>query len=409
MLKEKMKIKDNKTPVVILGCKIGGVAIMRSLGNLGIPVYGVDDNPKSAALRSRYLKRRFIKAFDEKKPEEYLHFLMHIGSLFGEKSILIPTSDELSVFVAEHADDLRQYFLFSDNNPRLVKDLMSKKAMYNIAVKHDIPAPATFFPENLKDVTAFLDKISFPVMLKGIEGNRLQLRSGLKMLIVHSKEELVEHYQILEDPKSPNLMIQEYIPGGDDQVYIFNGYFNENSECLAAFTGHKIRQFPIHVGCASLGECRWNEEVATMTMNFMKEIGYRGILDIGYRLDPRDGKYKVLDINPRVGQAFRLFVAENGMDVVRCLYMDLTGQEIANPIIPKEGRRWAIEDFDIISSFHYHEEGTLGICDWMTSFKRLEEAAWFSWRDPAPAMVIAKGFLKKSFLWLIKKSHMFHS
>lgn len=402
MPNRRINLRHNNTAVLILGCKIGAVAIMRSLGDLGVPIYGVDDNPKSAALRSRYLQQSFIKAFDEEKPEEYLYLLMRIGKLLGKRSLLIPTSDELSVFVAEHADELRQYFLFSGNNAHLAKDLMSKKGMYNIATKHNVPVPGTFFPENLRDVAAVLNKISFPVMLKGIEGNRLQARSGVKMVIVRSRDELIHYYRTLEDPDSPNLMIQELIPGGDDQVYIFNGYFDENSDCLAAFTGHKIRQFPIHVGCASLGECNWNEDVARTTIRFMKEIGYRGILDIGYRLDPRDGRYKVLDINPRVGQAFRLFVAVNGMDVVRCLYMDLTGQRIADPIVPKEGRRWVIEDYDIISSFHYYREGTLKLREWIGSFRRLEEAAWFSWRDPFPFWDTALALCKRGFRRVLK-------
>ena len=121
-----------------------------------------------------------------------------------------------------------------------------------------------------------------------------------------------------------------------------------------------MRQFPIHIGAASLGECKWNEDVADITINFMKKIGYRGILDIGYRLDPRDGRYKVLDVNPRVGQSFRLFLAKNGMDVVRTLYLDLTGQEIMYPIIPREGDGGSLRitilchPFIIIKKVHYN-------------------------------------------------------
>ena len=110
------------------------------------------------------------------------------------------------------------------------------------------------------------------------------------MEIVDTPRALIDAYRRLEDPEAPNLMIQELIPGADDQVYIFNGYFNAQSDCLVGFTGYKVRQFPVHVGCASLGECRWVETVAATTVNFMKAIGYRGILDIGYRLDPRDGR-----------------------------------------------------------------------------------------------------------------------
>jgi predicted ATP-grasp superfamily ATP-dependent carboligase len=137
----------------------------------------------------------------------------------------------------------------------------------------------------------------------------------------------------------------------------------------------------------------------------MYKIGYRGILDIGYRLDPRDGLYKVLDINPRVGQAFRIFVGENGMDVVRALYLDLTGQEIY-PIIPREGRRWVIEDSDFISSLHYYQENTLTFGNWLSSFKGLEEGAWFHWKDPFPFLKMIAGLMKKTFIWMFKKARI---
>jgi len=130
----------------------------------------------------------------------------------------------------------------------------------------------------------------------------------------------------------------------------------------------------------------------------MKAVGYQGILDIGYRYDPRDGQYKVLDINPRVGQAFRLFVAEDGLDVVRALYLDLTGQEVPKTS-PREGRRWLIEDMDIISSLHYRREGTLSIWGWIKSFRGVEEAAWFSWRDPVPFLRMLGSLLRKFMLW----------
>jgi len=220
---------------------------------------------------------------------------------------------------------------------------------------------------------------------------------------VQSSEELIKNYLRMEDPEMPNLMLQEYIPGDDDQIYIFNGYFDRGSRCLAGFTGHKIRQFPVHVGCASLGVCLWNEKVAQTTIRFMQAIGYQGILDIGYRFDPRDGQYKVLDANPRVGQAFRLFVAQNDMDVVKSLYLDLTGQEQFE-IVPREGRRWLIEDFDLISTLHYFQEGTLSLRDWARSFKGVEEAAWFSWKDPRPFVKMLGDLLKRFTSWLLKRA-----
>jgi predicted ATP-grasp superfamily ATP-dependent carboligase len=396
-----MKIKNTDTPVLALGCSFAGIGVMRSLGSQGVAVYGVEDDPDSPALGSRYCCRHWIHELDVRHPERFLEFLMDISTEIGKRAVLIPTSDALSIFVADHRDALREKFLFSDNDPDLVRGLASKRQMLEIAARCEVPAPKSEFPQNIDDVRRFAGETLFPVMVKGIRGDLLQARTGARMVIAHSQDELLQMYKDLEDPDSPNLMLQEYIPGGDDEVYIFNGYFNKASECLTAFTGHKIRQFPVHVGCASLGRCAWNDRVAAKTIDFMKKLNYRGILDTGYRLDPRDGRYKVLDVNPRIGGAFRMFVGENGMDAVRALYLDLTGQEVP-ATIPRENRRWMIEDYDFISSYHYHKEGSLSFVDWLKSFRGLQEAKWFSWRDPVPFVRMCNTLLKHAGSAILK-------
>lgn len=398
-----MKFAHTATPVVVVSCQLAGLAIMRSLGPLGVPLYGVDPDRAAPAMRSRYCRERFVLEFDEQRPDRFREGLLAIRRRIGTRAILIPTSDETTQLVADQAAALREHFLFQDNPAALIRQLTSKREMFELATKHGVPTPDTRFPRHLDDVLAYAERGAFPVMLKGIYGNRLQLRTRRKMVVVDTPAALIEAYRAMEDPDCPNLMIQEYIPGGDDQVYIFNGYFNRRSECLVGFTGYKIRQFPVHVGCASLGECRWVDEVAKSTIQFMQAIGYQGILDIGYRLDPRDGRYKVLDINPRVGQAFRLFVAENDHDVVKALYLDFTGQP-QPPVVPREGRRWVIEDFDLISSFHYYQEGTLRPLQWLRSFRGVEEGAWFSWKDPYPFVTMAGALLKRALAWTGKRA-----
>jgi len=393
-----LQIQNITTPVLVVNCKLGALAIMRSLGEQGIPIYGVDADPQAPGLLSRYCKKRFLYGLDERRPEQFVEQLLRVGEEIGQQSILIPTSDETAVFVTEYAEALSRWFMFPNNSPAVLRELISKKGMYELVGRHGVPTPFTLFPESLADVESSLNKVKFPLMLKGIYGNRLQARNKKKMVTVHSPNELIEQYKEMEEPGFPNLMLQEYIPGGDDQIFMFNGYFDQNSDCRIGLTGYKIRQFPVHVGCTSLGECRWNETVAKLTTQFMKAIGYRGVLDIGYRFDARDGQYKVLDINPRVGQAFRLFVAEGDMDVVKALYLDLTGQPLPM-IIPREGRRWMIEDFDLISSNDYYQEGTLSFPDWIRSLKGVEEAAWFNKKDLRPFFVMAGGLLKRMRSW----------
>jgi len=266
---------DVSTPVVVVNCKLGALGIMRTLGRHGVPVYGVDPDPRSPAMLSRYCRGRHLYGLDHQQPVEFLDRLLGIGRHLGRRSILIPTSDETAQFVVDHAVPLGEQFIFPTNCAEMIGKLVSKRGMYDLALEHDVPTPVTLFPESLDEVKALLHRITFPVMLKGVYGNRLQARGQDKMSIVHSAEELIDKYCAMEDPEAPNLMLQEYIPGNDDQIYIFNGYFDHQSRCLAGFTGHKIRQFPVHVGCASLGICRSNDEVAETTIRFMGAIGYR--------------------------------------------------------------------------------------------------------------------------------------
>ncbi len=402
---KKFPINDVSTPVVVLNCKLGALSIMRSLGVNGIRMIGVDENPQAPGLLSRYCSQSFLHSLDPSRQENLLQFLIELAGKLGQRAVLIPTSDDTSVFTARFRDELARHYAFQDNSLWLVENLASKEGMFKLARKNDFPTPFTVFPKNLQEVEQYSRETRYPVMLKGIDGNRLERRTGKKMVLVENPDELLQEYALLEDPHDPNLMIQEYIPGGDDQVFIFNGYFDKNSDCLVGFTGFKVRQFPVHVGCAALGECSWISQVADQTIHFMKQVGYQGIVDIGYRLDPRDGVYKVLDINPRVGQAFRLFLAENEMDVIRALYLDLTGQQVPKSV-SREKRRWAIEDFDLVSSLHYHWEGNLSFYQWLKSFKGLEETLWFDWKDLRPFNRMLRGLLQKILIWVGKKLHL---
>src|SRR5205823_874243 len=242
--------------------------------------------------------------------EETLEMLRELAHHIGERPLLIPTTDNSAMFVAAYGEALKRWYRFPQQPTGLVEALCSKQQMYHLAKAHGIPTAETRFPQSRKEVGEFAASAEFPVMLKASDGARLFERTGKKMFIVRSARELLEQYDRYEEPGNPNLMLQEYIPGEADSIWMFNGYFNSNSECLVGFTGQKLRQCPAYTGYTSLGICRANQTVTALTQRFMKQLGYRGILDIGYRYDARDGQYKVLDINPRIGATFRLFIRE---------------------------------------------------------------------------------------------------
>ncbi len=384
-----MTIRDTSTPVLILRSHShGGLNIMKSLGPLGVDIYNVDPSRFAPAHYSRYCHGRFFGDIEHSPARTALAYLEAIQDKIGRKPILIPTTDATARFVDQWQSILRDRFLFPQQPTGLVDALCRKKEMYHLAKRHDIPTPECCFPTSRADLWQFLQTAKFPVVLKGIDGQRLWERTGKKMFIVTTPEELIKTYALAEDPICHNLMLQEYIPGGDDTVWMFNGYFNHESDELVGFTGKKLRQCPVHTGSTSLGICLHNQEVVSTTRRFMKAVGYRGILDIGYRYDARDGQYKVLDVNPRIGATFRLFVGENGIDVVRALYLHLTGQPVASSPA-SEGRKWIVEDLDLVSSYRYYREGSLSLLDWIHSFRGIEEAAFLSRRDLLPFFLMS--------------------
>jgi D-aspartate ligase len=374
-------INNYWTPVLVLKSNNHwGLGILRSLGRLGIPVYTVNANPRTPAFFSRYCRRKFVCNIDE-LTDQSVRDLLNVGREIGRRSILIPPTDDGAIFVADHASPLREWFIFPNQRADLVHSLCSKKEMYFLAKKFRVPTPEAVFPESREDVLDFLENATFPIVMKPIQYWGRKKTGAIK--IAHTKRELIENYDMMEDPEEPNLMLQEYIPGRDEDVWMFNGYFDQNSDCLIGFTGRKIRQLPTHRGVTSLGICQKNEIVEEMTKEFMKAVGYRGILDIGYRYDARDRQYKVLDINPRIGATFRLFVADSGMDVVRALYLDMIGQSV-NPEHVPNGRKWVVEDLDLKSAFCDYLDGNLSLKQWIDSYRGVRENAFFTIDDLLP-------------------------
>lgn len=346
---------------------------------MGVVAYAIHDERAAAALSSRYWKRTFLWDFS-RPAEQSVAFLLDVGRRIGSSVLLIPTSDPLTIFVAQHADALQETFTFPSLSVDLVKTLSNKQEMSVLARSRGIPTPKVMFL--LGDLNALLSDVLFPVMLKGMD----PLKPGGKFnTIVRSRDDLLRRLTALGEGARTNVLLQEYIPGGEESVWMFNGYFDRRGECLAAFTGRKIRQWPPYHGVTSLGVCTANPRIEAVTRDFLRSVRYHGIVDLGYRYDARDGQYKLLDVNPRLGATFRLFVAPTGLDVVRAFYLDMTGQPVPETSLP-EGRKWLLEE-DFISSRQYVRDRRLTMWQWMQSLRGVRETAWFASDDPVPFLI----------------------
>jgi D-aspartate ligase len=355
----------------------------RSLARYGARVFMLEHRGISPSNLSRFCAGTFRAGDDGRplgEPDRISSDLVAAGRALGRGTILIAGTDEWAEFVAQHDAELRTTFEFPRQAPGLVAALASKEGLCQIASRHGIPTPRLVVPRTMEEALVTAENLLYPVMVKpAVSRPNVEMKA-----LAGSPEELTGYARALaESDETPNLVFQEYIPGRDEDVWMFTGYFDSDSRCLVAFTGQKLRQQPPHMGHTSLGVLRTNPELMQMASRFMTDMGYRGIVDSGYRYDARDGGYKVLDINPRVGGNFRQFLGVGGIDVVRALYLDLCGKPVP-PTTPREGRLWLKEDSDLVASFRYWRAGELGLRAWMRSIRAVDEGATFSVRDPMP-------------------------
>ncbi len=336
----------------------GGVGAIRSLGRLGVPVYAVTEDRFTPAAVSRYLTRGFVwRTSGLERPESLVDGLLRIGARIGRPSVLIPTDEEAAVLVAEHAGVLAETgrFLLPPVRAGLPRRLASKQGLHELCLRHGVPSPSAAFPDSPLEVAEFARTARFPVVAKNREAFERRRRPA-----VAGTTRITGPDQLLALARRwgqrPGVILQEYLPREQAEDWIVHAYVGADHRPRALFTGVKVRSWPPHAGMTACAYAVPNPELASLATGFFAGIGFCGIADLDLRFDRRDGRYKLLDFNPRMGAQFRLFENAAGVDVVRAMHLDLTDRRV--PAAPqRDGRRMVVENIDLPALLAYRRGG----------------------------------------------------
>ncbi|MDH3308045.1 MAG: carboxylate--amine ligase [Acidimicrobiia bacterium] len=377
---------DVSTAVVILSGQTslhyGGLGVARSLGRWGVPIHWAHPLDNRMALASRYVDRVLPLSIDLDL-DEAARQVADFGASIGGRPILIPVDDRAASILGENASLLAESYRFTTQQPDLVRCLGDKQGLHDLCLANDIPTARIWVPGSAAELDAALSEASYPVVLKRIANWADHGLDRPSVTIARNRSEVALEYVAEDWTRVPNILIQEYIPGGPETIWMFNGYFDGDSRCLFGLAGRKLRQSPAYTGFTSLGVCEPDSSLVQQTTSLLTRLGYTGPVDLGYRYDARDGTHKLLDVNPRVGSTFRLFVDSQDMDVIRTLYLDLTDQpvEVGQPI---PGRKWILEPNDLVSAARYYRDEVLTLAEWARSLSGLSEGAWWARDDLRP-------------------------
>ncbi len=367
----------------------GTLGAIRSLGRAGVAAYSMTEDRFTPAAVSRFAAGHFVARTRGTEPEAtLLDLLTDLGRRIGRPTVVVATDDEAAVFVAEHAADLAEWFITPCIAAGLPRRLASKRGLSEICAERTVPTAAASFPTTMAEIDALAASGTFPMIVKNraaFERLRTPMVGGT--LLVHGADELRDLAATWSRPFA--VIVQEYLPEESSDDWIFQGYFDAAARPVVAFTGVKLRSWPPHAGPTTRAISVANTEVARLSIGLVRDLGYRGIVDLDWRLDHRDGRYKLLDFNPRVGAQFRLFETEAGIDVVRAMHLDLTGRDVPRGE-QVDGREFVVEHLDLPARFAYRHEPA-HMHRPATPIRERELAFWAR-DDPLPFFAMAARF-----------------
>ena len=381
---------DTDTPVLVLKLDHnvmhhGALGVTRSLGRRGVAVHAVHEHRWAPAARSRYLHGRWLWRPDPEDVDRLHEGLGRIAAALGRPAVLLPTDDAGALFLAEHGDPLRASFLFPAPPPGLPRRLADKEALAALCAEAGMPCPRTERATSAAQVRTW----ELPLVVKRPApwqperpGAGPSRPSTTVVRTTAERDELAA--AVAAHPG--RLLLQEYVPptgpGGPAQDWFFHGYLDADARVRIGVTGVKERSYPAHAGLTCLGRTEPHPELAARVAGFLRAVGYRGIVDLDLRLDPRTGTHQLLDANPRLGAQFRLCQDEAGVDVAVAAHLDLTGRAVPDRDVPR--RRFLVESYDPLAALAYARRRELGPRAWAASLRGVDEAAWFARDDPAP-------------------------
>ena len=378
---------DVKCPILILkmtrtAIHHGALAVARTLGRFGVPVYAVVEDALTPLATSRYLTKAFVWNSCPADSDSFVKAMSLIGEIIARRAIIIPMDDLSAVFVAENANRLTRWFIVPPVAPQLPYRLANKACLDALCAENGIPTARSVTPNSIDDVRAFIESTEFPVVVKAAE-QWIPVHNMWSAKVVHTREELLNLLETYDFREGQRLIIQEHIPGDD---WICHGYYNSEKNLSVTFTGRKLCGYPPDAGSTALGLSMENETLRSESERLLKSVAYSGIIDMDWRKDERNGQYKLLDCNPRVGQNFRMFENSAGTDVVQAQYLDLSGQCIDNAAMI-EGRLFTVESFYVLALLRGVRPGAArGDARKMPTSR---EFAWWSMDDPVPFFVMS--------------------
>ena len=353
---------------------------MRSLGRRGIPVY-VLDSQYCIASCSKYATRveKTPNILDERAT---LDAVLELGRRFQLQGwVLFPTRDETVAAFSRNRNELADFYRVTTGEWASVEWAWDKAKTYELAEKLGIPCPQTFVLNGINELQSLNSRL--PLAIKPAIKENFFYATGAKAWRANTAKELEQLYEDANRHISTQeILVQEIIPGDGREQYSYCAFY-QNGRPHSTLIARRARQHPREFGrAATYVETVEKPEIEEISERFLGAIQYHGLVEIEYKRDPRDGKYKLLDVNARAW-GFHGLGAACGVDFPYLAYADQMGWPI-EPARAKSGVGWVRILTDVPTALADLAHGCLKLRTYIQSMRAARTESVFSWDDPLP-------------------------
>ena len=381
---------DNLPPVILLGGGANALSVARQLGRLGAPIHALAE-PGAFVAHSRYC--RAIESGGNAAAWE--RFLLGRDSDGFRGAVLLACCDGGIELIARRRDELAERFLLDQSNPRAQLTMLNKLATYRAAKEAGVPTPGFWVAESRQQLDAIRHELSFPLIVKPRLSHVFEGKTGKKLLIVQCASQVADAVGAVAETGT-SAILMEMIPGPDDRLCSYYTYLDEESRPLFHFTKRIIRRYPLLTGTACYHVTDRIPEAAELGNRLFRHVGLRGLANVEFKRDVRDGTLKLIECNARF-TASDCLVARSGINLAAFVYCRLTGREPP----PTDDYRVGLRLWDPVRDFQaglsMRREGQLTLRRWLASVCHRQTFPYFQWSDPLPAMARLTTPLRKAF------------
>jgi hypothetical protein len=182
-------------------------------------------------------------------------------------------------------------------------------------------------------------------------------------------------------------LVQEYIPGPTDSMRTVVLLFDRNAQLIAHFTTRKLQTRPITGGVTTLSVSTDDRALLRQVMPFFEEWRWRGPAEVELKIDPRDRRAKVIEINPRF-PGYIGFAVQCGLHLPRYAVLAALG-EVIKPPPYAVGRRYLNPMLHLKAVLDELRESPDRMATLRRAIHESRGAPWINWAefsDPAPKL-----------------------